>query len=98
MQFEHTVAQERDCMLSHGTALFQKERYIECSDGYVCYACDLCGMIAIGNPDQNLFKCSSCNNTTHISEIEIPFANKLFLYECITMGIAPRMVMEKYRL
>ncbi|NDB85525.1 MAG: hypothetical protein EB127_22905 [Alphaproteobacteria bacterium] len=89
---------ERDCMLSHGTALFQKERYMECSDSYICYACDLCGLIAVGNPDQNMFKCRSCKNTTEISEIEIPFANKLFLYECMTMGIAPRMIVEKYKL
>ncbi|CAJ0745456.1 1243_t:CDS:10 [Entrophospora sp. SA101] len=66
---------ERDCMISHGTAMFLKERLFDASDAYRIHACDICGLMAIANLKKNTFQCKSCKNTTQISQIHIPYAS-----------------------
>jgi DNA-directed RNA polymerase II subunit RPB2 len=89
---------ERDVMIAHGISLFQKERFMECSDGYKMFVCDLCGFWCIGNPLENRFKCVGCNNTSHISMVEIPYAFKLLMQEVYTMGIIMRILTENSKL
>jgi DNA-directed RNA polymerase II subunit RPB2 len=36
---------ERDCMISHGSARFLKERLMDVSDKYRVFICDICGLI-----------------------------------------------------
>ncbi len=85
---------ERDCILAHGASMFLKERTMECSDLFTIHVCDICGMIAVGNTDMNLYECKACENNTLISAIQLPYACKLFLQEIITMGIYPKIVPE----
>jgi DNA-directed RNA polymerase II subunit RPB2 len=86
---------ERDAVCAHGVSEFTKERLVECSDGFPCYTCCKCGLLAIANPKQNIWICRGCENTTEFSQIQIPYASKLFMQELESMCISTRLVTEK---
>jgi len=85
-------------MISHGLAAFLKERFSECSDGYECYVCDKTGQIAIGNPDKKIFLGKAADNYSHITKVKIPYTMKQFIYECMTIGLMPRLITEQQQL
>jgi DNA-directed RNA polymerase II subunit RPB2 len=82
---------ERDCVASHGVAEFTKERFMECSDGFNCHTCRKCGLLAIANPEANIWLCKGCQNTTEFAAIQIPYAYKLLVQELETMNIGSRI-------
>ena len=82
---------ERDCVAAHGIMEFTKERFMECSDGFKCYTCRKCGLLAIANPDANIWLCKGCQNTTEFASIQIPYAYKLLVQELETMNIGSRI-------
>jgi len=82
---------ERDCVAAHGIMEFTKERFMECSDGFNCYTCRNCGLLAIANPEANIWLCKSCDNTTQFAPIQIPYAYKLLMQELETMNIGSRI-------
>jgi DNA-directed RNA polymerase beta subunit len=86
---------ERDAVCAHGVAEFTKERLVECSDGFPCWSCRKCGLIAIANPKENIWSCRGCDNTTDFSAIKIPYASKLFIQELESMCITTRMITDK---
>jgi DNA-directed RNA polymerase II subunit RPB2 len=86
---------ERDAVCAHGVSEFTKERLVECSDGFPCYTCCKCGLLAIANPKENIWICRGCENTTEFSHIQIPYASKLFMQELESMCISTRLVTEK---
>ena len=51
-------------------------------------------MIAVCNPDKNIFSCRACKNITSFAEIRIPYACKLLLQEIHTMGIGAKFLTE----
>lgn len=83
---------ERDCVIAHGMAEFTKERLMECSDAFRCYACRDCGLLAVANPTEGIWACRGCGNTTNFGNIEIPYAYKLLLQELETMCISSRII------
>ena len=83
---------ERDCVVAHGMADFTKERLMECSDSFSCYSCKDCGLLAIANPEQNIWSCRGCGNTTSFSHLNLPYASKLLLQELETMCIGSRLI------
>lgn len=96
---------ERDCMISHGLALFLKERLLEASDVYDCYVCDKCGLFAQrmmrkDNKDyptkKDIYFCQACKNYTDISKIRIPYAFKLLIQELLAMNVCPRIRTQKH--
>merc|ERR1719498_548168 len=44
---------ERDCIISHGTAKFLKERLFDVSDAFRLHVCDTCGLFAIAKLQKN---------------------------------------------
>ncbi len=83
---------EQECLWSHGTMAFMRERNMECSDNYRVHVCRKCGMMATANPEKNAYSCRRCNNLTHFSEVRIPYACKLLFQEVQTMSIATRFL------
>jgi len=83
---------ERDCFIGHGSALFLKEKMLDCADNYRVFICKDCGMIATVNPDKNIYKCNHCKNATDIVQIRIPYAFKLLTQELSTMNVIMRYI------
>ena len=86
---------ERDCVVAHGMAEFTKERLMECSDAFSCYTCKDCGLLAVANPQQSIWLCRGCGNTTNFAHIQVPYASKLLLQELETMNIASRLITQQ---
>ena len=81
---------EQGTLLAHGTMHMLKERFVDCSDGFRVFVCNLCGHISVVNPEKDVYMCKPCNNRTSFSEIRIPYAFKLLSQECEAMGISMR--------
>ena len=86
---------ERDCMISHGCASFIEDRMYKCSDGFVTYSCNHCGLFVVYNEEKNIHYCKVCDNYTDFSKLHIPYSCKLLFQELISMNVAPRIVTEK---
>jgi len=85
---------ERDCMLSHGTAMFTKERLMDVSDPFRTGFCKNCGVMAVVNKDAGLYECGTCGVRTEFEQKTIPYAMKLWCQELEAMHIVPRLVFE----
>ena len=94
---------ERDALISHGVSRYIKEKLMDTSDIYTTYVCDFCGLFAerikkpdskVYSTDKDMYTCRSCNNSTNISKIVIPYAFKLLVQELMSMCIAPRIRIE----
>ena len=83
---------ERDCMISHGSASFLKERLMDVSDKYSVFKCNMCDMIATGNSDKNIYECKKCANYDDFTKVFIPYSCKLLLQELMCMSIGPRLI------
>lgn len=79
---------ERDCILSHGSAEFLKDRLLRNSDDYEMVICNICGNIATSQ-----YSCKGCN-TNSVSKINIPYAFKIIVQELAGMNIRVRMKAE----
>ena len=85
---------ERDCMISHGAAMFTKERLMDVSDPFTTGFCKTCGTLAVVNPAENVYHCGNCGVNTNFEMKTIPYAVKLWSQELEAMHIVPRMVFE----
>ncbi len=86
---------ERDCLLAHGTGQFVKERLLDMSDKFRVYVCKQCGMfVTAGNPYKNIYFCKTCNNSTNIAEVHLPYAYKLLTQELMSLSIVPKIITE----
>lgn len=86
---------ERDCLLAHGTAQFVKERLLDMSDKFRVYICKICGtFVTAGNPYKNIYYCKTCNNSTNIAEVHLPYAYKLLTQELMSLSIVPKIITE----
>ena len=89
---------ERDCMISHGAALFLKERLVDVSDKYRIHVCKNCGLIAQSDLNSQKFMCRLCNATdSDIAQVYIPYACKLLFQELLAMHITPRIIVGNLR-
>ena len=82
---------ERDCIISHGTAAFLKERLFDQSDAYRVHVCDRCGLLAVANLKKNQFFCPACKNTTGIVQVCSPVKSSLvFMQSAILPAVYSR--------
>jgi DNA-directed RNA polymerase II subunit RPB2 len=86
---------------------FLKERFLDVSDAYSCYVCDICGLFAQRDKNKDskpipqstdTYICVSCKNRTKISKVIIPYAFKLLVQELMSMNVAPRIRTTQYNL
>lgn len=85
-----TGEMERDAMISHGTAMFMKDRLFYNSDAYRIHVCSSCGLIVSGDIKNNRFICKMCVSPK-VKQITIPFATKLLFQELMSIGATPRI-------
>ena len=87
---------ERDCMISHGAALFLKERLMDVSDKYRVHVCESCGLFAVADVDSQTFSCQLCKKkSTGIAQVNIPYACKLLFQELMAMHVMPRIAFDE---
>lgn len=79
---------ERDCIITHGTSRFLKERLFDMSDPFTIHTCDVCGLVLKAKGE-----CVRCN-TDKTSEMNFPFASKLLVQELQSMGIKVKITAE----
>ena len=81
-----------NCMISHGTMGFLKERMMDVSDIFTVHICKECGLFSIVNPndEDGPRMCGSCDNYAQFIELKIPYACKLLMQELEGMMITPR--------
>lgn len=84
---------EKDAIVAHGTSQFLKEKFLECSDIYKTYICNICGMIASKVPDKNFWVCmnNECNEKPNIVPIVLPYSCKLLFQELMSVNIKPKI-------
>lgn len=82
---------ERDCMLSHGSVQFLKERMFDSSDKFFVYVCKKSGLPAIVNQRRNIYKSLYDDTSKDFAKIHIPYSSKLLMHELMCMGILPRI-------
>ena len=83
---------EKDAIVAHGAASFNKERLLDASDKFTVHVCKKCGLIASYNDSKKIHYCKTCENRTDFSLVNLPYACKLLFQELITMNIAPRIM------
>ena len=84
-----------NCMLSHGSVQFLKERTFDCSDKYFVWIDNETGMISPVNPEKGIYKSLYSDNTTKFSKIQLPYSSKLLIQELQAMHINPRLMVKK---
>jgi DNA-directed RNA polymerase beta subunit len=84
-----------NCMLSHGSVQFLKERTFDCSDKYYVWIDNETGMISPVNPEKGIYKSLYSENTTKFSKLQIPYSTKLLVQELMAMHICPRLMIKK---
>jgi DNA-directed RNA polymerase beta subunit/intein/homing endonuclease len=87
---------ERDVLISHGIAQFQKEKFMELSDNFTVHVNKRTGMMCAVNKKDKICNSFSTireednetdNVTDEVTELRMPYACKLMFHELITMGV-----------
>lgn len=85
---------ERDCIISHGTSLFLKERMHDMSDAYQMSVSKTSGLTVAVNRSKgiaNMLGDDNEKNKLQYADISLPYCMKLLLQELGSMGIAGRI-------
>ena len=95
---------ERDCMISHGTSIFLKERMMDVSDKFPLTVGKATGKIAVTDPRKGIYRGLGGTGGVYTADgeedddvcgfahLEIPAAMKLLMQEIESIGITTRML------
>lgn len=79
---------ERDAIIAHGLANFQREKYMNASDLFEVNVNRKTGLLAIGNPDTGTLR----DDMTDIKKLHVPYSYKLLHQELMSMAVALRHI------
>ena len=68
---------------------------LKVSDEFKAYVCNLCGQLALANPDQGIFSCKLCKRRDKIQTITIPYSCKQLIEELTAVHIKVRIGLHK---
>lgn len=85
---------ERDVMIAHGASAFLKDAMLDRSDKFTVHVCDICGMMVKADIKASIYNCPKCDNSTRISQIQLPYACKTLFQELMSMAIFPHIMTE----
>lgn len=83
---------ERDCMISHGTSTFLKERMLDVSDKFPVTISKTSGRIAVTDPAEGTYRELGDDSSKQFSHLYMPAAMKLLLQEIESIGIVSKMI------
>lgn len=95
---------ERDCMISHGTSVFLKERMMDVSDKFPMTVGKATGRVAVTDPGKGIYRGLGGTGGIHTADgedkddesgfahVDIPAAMKLLMQEIESIGITTRML------
>jgi DNA-directed RNA polymerase II subunit RPB2 len=83
---------ERDCMISHGTAVFLKERMLDVSDKFPLTLSKASGRVAVSEPRGGTYRDLGDDSSKKFSHIYLPAAMKLLMQEIESIGIVSKMI------
>ena len=95
---------ERDCMISHGTSVFLKERMMDVSDKFPMTIGKATGRVAVTDPGKGIYRGLGGTGGIHTGDgvdkddekgfayVDIPAAMKLLMQEIESIGITTRML------
>ncbi|WP_455369408.1 DNA-directed RNA polymerase subunit B [[Eubacterium] cellulosolvens] len=86
---------ERDCLIGHGASALLRDRLLEESDRYTAMVCETCGLFSYYDSRQNKYICRVCGEKTTISPVSISYAFKLLIQELMSLGVAPRLLVQE---
>ena len=86
---------ERDCLISHGSAEFLKDRLLDNSDPSLLTICGSCGLLAHPSAEGTHVRhkkshCKNCGETEKVCDMRSPFTFRLLVQELQAMSIAIR--------
>ena len=79
--------QERDAVVSHGSAFFLRERLCEVSDAITVVMCTTCGKMATPNIMKSNYNCGVCKEKAGFGRVRIPKAFELLVSILQAAGI-----------
>ena len=84
---------EKDCLVAHGASLLLKERFD--SDKVVIPICEQSGLMGFYDARKNRAVSPVYGDTAKMSDVEISYAFKLLLDELCSLGIYPKLYLER---
>ncbi|KAL2263575.1 hypothetical protein VTK26DRAFT_6136 [Humicola hyalothermophila] len=79
---------ERDCLIAYGASQLLLERLMISSDGTQVDICERCGLLGYKG------FCQTCQSTSQVTQMTMPYAAKLLVQELISMNVGVRMQLE----
>jgi DNA-directed RNA polymerase II subunit RPB2 len=83
---------ERDCLLGQGVARFTNDRFIDNSDKFFMFVCNMCGLVPRSNIINGKPECCTVCGCNRFTYVKVPYASKLFMQELMGMNIVPRLI------
>lgn len=87
---------EKDCVLAHGAVQTLMRKFLEDSDLFYIYVCQICGKRAIVNEAKNKFECKICMDEAVIVKVKTSWSSNIFLNEIEAMNIGIKLTTRKF--
>lgn len=87
---------ELDSILAHGSMQMLMRKFLDDSDLFYIYVCQLCGKRAVVNELKNKFECKFCEDEAMIVKVKTGWSSNLFLNELEAMNVGIKLGMKRF--